>query len=355
MSTLSVCLIVKNEEKVIKRCLDIVKQIADEIIVVDTGSSDNTKEIAKKYTDKVYEFKWCDDFSFARNYSFSLASCDYIMWIDADDIIPNKSIQIINNLKEKMNADTYMLRYDLSVVNRKSQFSFWRERIVRNNNNAKWNGAVHECITPFGKIEYINANIIHSKIEHRNPKRNLMIYYKTRKIRELSPREQYYFSRELYDNGYYRASIKNFKKFINSKKGWIVNVIDAYYIIGLSYIALKEYNKALKYLLQALEFTAPRPDISCAIGDCYLMSKNYNLSKDWYLLALNYQQVSNKHTFVQNTHYGYYPAIQLCLCYYNLGDLSKAIYYNEKAGRYDKHSIAVKNNRDFFNSLIKNT
>ena len=78
MITISLCMIVKNEEKVLARCLDSIADLMDEIIIVDTGSSDNTKEIAKKYTDKIYDFAWIDDFSAARNYSFSKATKEYI-------------------------------------------------------------------------------------------------------------------------------------------------------------------------------------------------------------------------------------------------------------------------------------
>ena len=71
---ISVCLIVKDEELVIERCLCCVQKFADEIIVVDTGSKDRTKELAKKFTDKVFDFEWDDDFSKARNFSFSKAT-----------------------------------------------------------------------------------------------------------------------------------------------------------------------------------------------------------------------------------------------------------------------------------------
>lgn len=67
MATVSLCMIVKNEEKVLGRCLDSAKEIADEIIIVDTGSTDRTKEIAAEYTEKIYDFEWNDDFSAARN------------------------------------------------------------------------------------------------------------------------------------------------------------------------------------------------------------------------------------------------------------------------------------------------
>ena len=88
--SLSVCMIVKNEEAVIGRCLNCVCKFADQIIVVDTGSADNTVEEVKKFTDNVYFFKWCDDFSAARNFSLEKADCEYVMWLDADDVISDE-------------------------------------------------------------------------------------------------------------------------------------------------------------------------------------------------------------------------------------------------------------------------
>ena len=69
MITISLCMIVKNEERVLKRCLDSVRDLVDEIIIVDTGSTDATKRIAAGYTDKIYDFTWNDDFSAARNFA----------------------------------------------------------------------------------------------------------------------------------------------------------------------------------------------------------------------------------------------------------------------------------------------
>ena len=91
MATVSLCMIVKNEEAVLARCLESIKDAVDEIIIVDTGSTDHTKEIAEKYTDLVYDFPWINDFSAARNFSFSKASKDYIMWLDADDVVTEEN------------------------------------------------------------------------------------------------------------------------------------------------------------------------------------------------------------------------------------------------------------------------
>lgn len=100
MITISLCMIVKDEEDVIGRCLDCVKDIMDEIIIVDTGSTDRTKEIVSAYTSNIYDFEWIDDFSAARNYSFSKATKDYIMWLDADDVLLSKDIIKLKNLKK---------------------------------------------------------------------------------------------------------------------------------------------------------------------------------------------------------------------------------------------------------------
>ena len=87
MASISLCMIVKNEEDVLARCLESVRGFVDEIVIVDTGSQDRTRQVAEKYTDKIYDFPWDDDFSAARNYGLEKATKEYCMWLDADDVI----------------------------------------------------------------------------------------------------------------------------------------------------------------------------------------------------------------------------------------------------------------------------
>ena len=84
---LSVCIITKNEEENIEKCLTSFCKTEFELIVVDTGSTDHTKEIAMQYTNKVYDFVWCDDFAVARNFAISKASNDIVMSIDSDEYL----------------------------------------------------------------------------------------------------------------------------------------------------------------------------------------------------------------------------------------------------------------------------
>ena len=87
MSSLSLCMIVKNEEAVLERILKPISEIMDEILIADTGSSDRTKEIAEQYTSQIFDFVWCDDFSAARNFLVEKVCTDYWMWLDADDVM----------------------------------------------------------------------------------------------------------------------------------------------------------------------------------------------------------------------------------------------------------------------------
>jgi tetratricopeptide (TPR) repeat protein len=96
---LSVCMIVKNESGNLADALSCIKPFADEIVVVDTGSTDNTKQIAAQFTPNVFDFEWVDDFAAARNFAMSRASGSYHLWLDADDRVSPENGQYINSLK----------------------------------------------------------------------------------------------------------------------------------------------------------------------------------------------------------------------------------------------------------------
>ena len=117
MITISLCMIIKNEGKVLSRCLDSIKDLMDEIIIIDTGSTDNTKEIASNYTNKIYDFEWTDDFSAARNYSFSKATKDYIYVADADEVIDAINHGRFQQLKELIlpEIDIVQMKYVTSA------------------------------------------------------------------------------------------------------------------------------------------------------------------------------------------------------------------------------------------------
>lgn len=102
---ISLCMIVKDEEEVLKRCLDGIYDCVDELILVDTGSTDRTKEIANAYHSRLFDFPWQDDFAAARNFSFSKATKDYILWLDAGRFLDREAHSQLITLKEILNKE----------------------------------------------------------------------------------------------------------------------------------------------------------------------------------------------------------------------------------------------------------
>lgn len=147
---LSLCLIVKNEEKKIKKCIESVKTIVNEIIVVDTGSDDNTVSVVKDLGAKVYYYKWNKDFSAARNYALKKAKGDWIIFLDSDEYVSEESLKYIKNIIDEseimkcnsiliesinINEDTNTIQSKLNII-----------KIFKNNSNLRYKGKIHEKI-----------------------------------------------------------------------------------------------------------------------------------------------------------------------------------------------------------------
>ena len=138
MPTISLCMIVRDEAAVLERCLQSVAHLVDEIIIVDTGSIDETKTIAATFTPHLYEFPWQDDFSAARNFAFSKGTGDYLFWMDADDVLPPESQQQFLERKPYFQADMIVMPYYAALdAQNQPLFTFERERLMRQTINGK--------------------------------------------------------------------------------------------------------------------------------------------------------------------------------------------------------------------------
>lgn len=170
MITISVCMIVKDEEKVLKRCLDSLKDIADEFIIVDTGSKDKTKEIAKRYTDKIYDFKWIDDFAAARNYSFSKATKDYIYVADADEIIDEENKDRFLALKQVLLPEIEIVQmFYTNQLEYGTTYNYDREyrpKLYKRLRTFHWADQIHETVELDPVIYDSDIEIIHKPAEH---------------------------------------------------------------------------------------------------------------------------------------------------------------------------------------------
>ena len=347
-------MIVKNEEKVLARCLESVKSAVDEIIIVDTGSSDKTKEIAHAYTDKVYDFEWIDDFSAARNYAFSKGKMDFLMWLDADDVVSPENCAKLTELKARLNGtDVVMLKYNTAFDEDGSPtFSYFRERIVRRSVPHLWKGRVHEAIECKGITLYKDISIDHRSVKTDYSTRNLEIYEKQAAIGEkMSPRDMFYYGRELYYHKKYEKALEILSAFLNDKNGWTENKIEACKVISLVNLEMGNGDAALENLFNSFKYDAPRAEICCAIGDIFMKQGDYSKAIYWFELALTIPRIESRGGFTDLDTYGYLPCIQLCVCYDKLKDFAKAEQYNNRAGAFRPKSNAYLHNLKYFDSL----
>lgn len=150
MVTISLCMIVKNEEKILERCLDSVADLVDEIVIADTGSTDATREIARRYTEKVYDFPWTDDFSAARNFVFSRATQEYIYSADADEVLSPENRERFRLLKE-----TLLPEVEIVQMKYANQLQFntvynydeeYRPKLFKRKRDFVWEAPIHETV-----------------------------------------------------------------------------------------------------------------------------------------------------------------------------------------------------------------
>lgn len=355
MISISLCMIVKDEEEVIGRCLGSVKDIVDEIIVVDTGSTDKTKGIVKKYTSEIYDFQWIDDFAAARNYSFSKATKDYIMWLDADDVVPEEDAAKLKDLKISLDpsVDVVMMKYNTGFdENGNVTLSYFRERLFKRTNNYKWNDCVHEFVQPWGNIIEKDICIAHRKTHKGYSDRNLRIYESMEKKGiNFTPRNLYYYARELYYNKKYDEAIKTFEAFLASEKGWVEDNISACFDLSICYSIKSDRDNRLKTLLRSFQYDLPRAEICCLLGYFYKDLEDYNKALFWFELATKLAKPDKSWGFVLHDYWGYIPYIELCVLNDKLGNKEEAIICNEKAAEYKPQSPSVQYNRDYFKNI----
>ncbi|MFW5980295.1 MAG: glycosyltransferase [Halanaerobiales bacterium] len=253
--SISLCMIVKDEEKNIKRCLESVYKYLDEIIIVDTGSSDNTIRIAKEYGAKILEEKWDDDFSKARNKSLEYATGEWILYLDADEYLPLKTAEGLRELV-KDNTITAWIFSIISPINESGDVNkHINIRLFRNKKEYYFKGKIHE---------QIKASILKNNPEESIVNSNLEIYHTGYRIdlpnrREKTLRNIRILKKEL--------SAKENDSFLN------FNLAKSYYVLGMYQLSQKYYQKALDNIKQGCEFT---PALYRNYAACLLASGEYN-------------------------------------------------------------------------------
>ena len=358
-------MIVKNEEHTLGSCLESVADVFDEIVIVDTGSTDGTRDVATRLGARVVDFPWIDDFAAARNHAFGFATGDYTMWLDADDVVlpPDRAklLDLKHTLAPEIDAASmiYHTAFDDAgnVVASARRF-----RIVRRSKGFTWVGAVHEDLHVDEEFIYLDTDIV---ITHRKPpagdgpsRRNLEILEKLiTGGRGVRPVDLFNYARELEMHKEFRKAVPYYEQFLDSGDGDLNIRIFALHKLASCYYMSDSPEKEWECVLRSLELDIPRPEFSCRIAERFLARNQFRQAAFWYELALTSGDTDIQRSWsVENYAFKtWLPHKQLGLCYYQLGDYQRSLHHNRQAQGYLPDDAEVRSNIGVLEDLLKTT
>lgn len=364
-STLSLCLITKDEEKNIARCINSVKDIVDEIVVVDTGSKDKTVEIAESFGAKIIHVKWEDDFAKARNIAIENAKSDWILFLDADEEIKKEDVGKIRPLLNDDTVEAYILKFVSFLgtnINNKVTEENYNFRLFRNNGRLRYIYPIHENLRNIEKGEvpvYKKADVT---ILHYGYLSEILIGKKKsqRNIGIISeyllkhPEDKFQHGNlavEYFNVGEYNKALKHL---LIAIKGMDVKTNAATRLLRyliLTYSALKNYDTALRIIRDAKEFYMDVPDFKFFEGTIYIDQKRYKKAIEMFKECLAMGEY--KGIFVTMGGTGSYRArYMIGLCYEKLNRLNDAVkeYMELLKENPNYHEVFIK----LFDIFVKN-
>lgn len=291
MATISLCMIVKNEEKILRRCIDSLKGIYDEAIIVDTGSTDSTRKIAAEYTDKVFDFEWVDDFSKARNFAMSKATCDYIYMADADEVLDEENRQKFMILKKALDGQVEVVQmYYVNQLSKGSVYNYDREpraKLYKRVRSFQFVDPIHEVIREAPVVFDSDIEIQHLQ-EESHAGRDLKVFRKAvEREGVLSNRLIEMYARELVLAGEpddFFAAKEYFTDLAETSE--ISPDILRMIFVVLAKTAILENNdvSVLKYCLKDIA-SEGSSEICCLLGEFFEGSGDLNEAAMWYYNA----------------------------------------------------------------------
>lgn len=333
---ISVCMIVKNEEENLRNCLYKVKNFVDEIIVVDTGSTDSTKSIALEFTDTVYDYEWCNDFAAARNFSVSKANNDWILVLDADEYMSEFSQKNINAFINSKSNEKVVGRIErINILEDSSGNKKYIERISRlfNKKYFQYEGTIHEQIVSKDSKAYNTMSVditachigyTREAINKTNKlKRNMDMLIKAVENNPNEPYLYFQLGKTNYMMKDYVTSCPYFEKALtfqlDYRLEYVEDLIETY---GYALINSSRYSDAMN-LKKYLKLYKNSADFHFLLGLIYMNNAKFTQAVERFLECT---KLSN----------GKMEGITTFLPYYNMGVIYEVLEYSKQAVEYYK-------------------
>ncbi len=293
MVTISLCMIVKNEEAVLRRCLDSLTDIADEIIIADTGSTDNTKNIALEYTCNVYDYKWTGDFAAARNFVASKATKEYIYTADADEYLDEENREKVKRLKSILLPEIEIVQMlyctppELSTVyNYEKEY---RPKLYKRLRGFTWIDPIHETLRIDPVVYDSEIEVQHRPVSNHAGRDLDAFASMFKEGRKLSKKLHHMYAMELFRSG-------TDKDFCNAAGTFMLTmeqdgrsmdeVKEAMCVLARYYRIKNDIAGFFGYALKD-SITEPCAEICCELGMYYESTGDYKEASIWYQNALS--------------------------------------------------------------------
>lgn len=360
--------IVKNEERVIGRCIDSIKDIVDESIIVDTGSVDNTIKIIKNKIKKCYYYKWAGDYSAARNYGVKQCTGDWILVQDADEHMSPKSVKLIKEILEKTpdNIWEILVRvHDYTDATLIPQYIVYGHRLFRNHKDIKWGGKGHEALTTplIHRTQDPRLVILHDKTPSavspiKPGSTDLAQVFVSNFLDSIDKnpkdaRSMFYLANTLMGQLKYQEAIKWYHIYLKTSN-WNDERYQARLFCARCYIFLKKIKNAREMMLDAYEERMDRNEGDILLGDIAFNEKKYEQALIWFHLAEKKLEKAQQGIypetllFLEGKAYTYLPYDWLAITYYHLGNYYKAKEYTIKVLKFLPNNKRLQGNLLFY-------
>lgn len=357
--TVTAALIVRNEELTLGRCLQSIAGAVDEIVLVDTGSTDNTKAVAASHGARILDFPWRDDFAAARQYSFDNASGDWVFWLDADDVVVGAG-----SIREAISSAPADIGgfFWLYVLGRDSThaptFTYWRERCVRNDRSSRWVGRVHEVLVsaPAQRLVRSDTVVVEHHPDSRRPQkgdRNLRILQDECAKGDVEPRMLFYLGREYADHGEVDCAIDTLGRYAQVSQ-WKDERYLAEIQIGDLLRSQGKYGKATESYLAAMQTHPAWPDSYFGLAATSYFLGQWDNVIAWTEVARSRPRPDTQ-LFVNHRNYAHAWIIYYTNALYHAGRVQEALEWSRTALTIAPGDAWHEHNVRFLTSVLMTT
>ncbi len=342
--TLSLCMIVKDEEEFLPRCLESVKDYVDEMVIVDTGSTDRTVEIAKNYGAKIYHHAWENSFCKARNYSLQYATSDWILILDADEEIEREDAHKLKEVIKDRTVNVIYVPLFCKPLGGRPISILRSNRLFRNHLGIHYEGIVHNCLEYTGASKKAQIKIYHYGYNLNKEQMEKKFVRTTTLLKEQinndpsDPIPHYnlavsYQSKQM-DDECITEALEAIKLFEISKSDRQTR-LQALYVASNTFLRKNDLENAETYALKALHLYYNYLDIHNVLSSIYFQRKEYEKS----LAFTNSYLTLLKEIESDPTHAIDIPYITIDLEWFAYSRISIIYYEQEKWNEGDKALI----------------